>query len=145
VRDDNALGPGRSARYRFTLPSGTKLLRATLAWCDPPAARVVNRLHLLVTPPGGGNRYQGNTWSAAPNSAFSRLVAPGTALQTVHNTEQVVVRDPPPGVYGVEIVAENFGAHSFNQLNLQPFSLVFVGSGEEVRFGGLPAVPLPIY
>ena len=36
VRDDDAVGSGRRAQYRFYLPPATRLLRVTLAWTDPP-------------------------------------------------------------------------------------------------------------
>ena len=51
VRDDNALEQGRTARYRFTLPPDTVLLRTTLSWNDVPGAALVNQLHLRVTLP----------------------------------------------------------------------------------------------
>jgi hypothetical protein len=65
VRDDEAVGSGRRAQYRFYLLPDTRLLRITLAWTDPPRtdARIANNLHLRVVPPGGaGQEYHGNTW-----------------------------------------------------------------------------------
>ncbi len=151
VKDNDAVGSGRRARYRFSLPPGTRLLRTTLAWTDPPRTdgRIVNNLHLRVVPPGGvaaGREYHGNTWRGAPNAHLSRPVAPGAPFESVHNVEQVVLRDPPGGVYDVEVIAEPFPANSFNQLRVQTFALVFVGSGEEVRFGGVSSAgPIPVY
>ena len=63
VRDDCALGPGRSATYRFVLPAGTALLRVTFNSTDPPGPRLVNHLHLTVRPPGIPAQYRGNLWS----------------------------------------------------------------------------------
>jgi hypothetical protein len=149
VRDDEAVGSGRRAQYRFYLPPDTRLLRVTLAWTDPPRtdARIANNLHLRVVPPGGaGQEFHGNTWAAAPDAHLSRLVAPAAPFEGVHNVEQVVVRDPSSGIYDVEVIAEPFPANTFNQLRTQPFALVFVGSGQEVRFGGVPpAGPIPVY
>src|SRR5215204_5403475 len=149
VRDDEAVGSGRRAQYRFYLPPDTRLLRVTLAWTDPPRtdARIANNLHLRVVPPGGaGQEFHGNTWAAAPDAHLSRLVAPAAPFEGVHNVEQVVVRDPASGIYDVEVIAEPFPANNFNQLRTQPFALVFVGSGQEVRFGGVPpAGPIPVY
>ena len=134
---------------RFYLPPSTALLRATLAWTDPPDARLVNRLHLRITAPPAGAAparvYQGNTWQAPPNDRLSRAVAVGTPFQTIHNTEQIVVENPPPGYYDVEVIAEAFPTNALNQFNAQPFALVFTGSGTEVRFGAVPAGPIPIY
>jgi len=151
VRDDDAVGSGRRARYRFHLPPNTRLLRATLVWTDPPRtdARIANNLHLRIVPPGGaaaGQEYHGNTWQPPPNAHLSRLVTPATTFESVHNIEQVVVQDPASGLYEVEVIAELLPANSFDQLRAQPFALVFVGSGQEVRFGGVaPVGPIPIY
>jgi serine protease AprX len=151
VRDDEAVGSGRRAQYRFYLPPGAELLRTTLAWTDPPRTdgRIVNNLHLRVVPPGGaaaGLEYHGNTWRGTPNAHLSRPVAPGAPFESMHNIEQVVLRDPPGGIYEVEVIAQPFPANSFNQLRTQPFALVFVGSGQEVRYGRVPpASPIPVY
>jgi serine protease AprX len=149
VRDDEAVGSGRRAQYRFYLPPGTRLLRTTLAWTDPPRTdgRIVNNLHLRVIPPGGAAaEYHGNTWRGPPNANLSRPVAPGAPFESVHNVEQVVLQDPPGGIYEVEVIAEPFPLNNFNQFRTQPFALVFVGSGQEVRFGGVPpAGPIPVY
>jgi hypothetical protein len=152
VRDDNALGPGRTASYRFYVPPNTALLRATLTWTDPPDARLVNRLHLRIAAPpvGAAPRqvFQGNFWQAPPNDRLSRAVPsppPVTPFQTIHPIEQVVIEDPPSGHYDVEVIADLFPANALNQFNAQPYALVFVGSGQEVRFGGLPAPGIPVY
>ena len=145
VRDDGALGSGRTARYRFSLPPGTALLRATLAWTDPPAAKLVNRLHLRIATPGGAQLYQGNTWRPSPDDRLSRPVPRGTPFQSVHTTEQIVIEHPPPGLFDVEVTAEILPAVAFNQPHAQPYALVFVGSGPELRFGGLPGPPIPVY
>jgi serine protease AprX len=145
VRDDNALASGRSARYRFTLPPGTALLRVTLVWTDPPGAQMVNRLHLQVRPPGSTQVLKGNTWQAPPNAGRSRPVAVAAPFQTIECTEQVVMVNPPAGVYAVDVIAELIPADPLNQSDVQPFALVFVGSGPEVRFGALPGAPLALY
>lgn len=144
VRDDNTIGPGRQARYRFYLPPGTRLLRVTLAWTDPPytGPRVLNNLDLRITPPGGAaarREYHGNVWQAPPNSHLSELRPKTSRFDANHNIEQVVVQDPPGGNYEVEVMAGPYGTHPLNQLNVQPYALVFVGSGPEVRFGGAQA------
>ena len=64
----------------------------------------------------------------------------------MHNVEQVVARDPASGIYEVEVIAEPFPANNLNQLRVQPFALVFAGSGQEVLFGTVaPAGPIPVY
>jgi hypothetical protein len=143
VRDDCALGPGRSAIYRFVLPAGTALLRVTLNWTDPPGPRLVNHLHLTVRAPGSSGaraEYRGNLWNTTAGAAhLSRPVAdPPVAAdrhEDVQTFKQVVLADPPPGTYVVEVSAATFPADPFNQQNLQAFALVFAGTGPEVRFG----------
>jgi hypothetical protein len=152
ARDDNALGPGQRARYRFYLPPRTGLLRATLVWTDPPTtgAKITNKLNLRIVPPGKsatGAEYRGNVWQTSPGMAhLSRLVPHGDgSWDSAHNVEQVVVHKPESGVYEVEIIARSFGDNTFNQFNAQPYALVFVGSGPEVRFGGVPSTGPGIY
>ncbi|EXI78796.1 MAG: type VII secretion-associated serine protease mycosin [Candidatus Accumulibacter appositus] len=148
VRDDCAIGPGRSVTYRFMLPAGTALLRVTLNWTDPPGPRLVNHLHLTVrapAAPGPGLRpeYRGNLWSTvAGQTHLSRAVAtPAVAAdkhEDVQTFKQVVLANPLAGEYEVTVSAATFPAVAFNQQNLQAFALVFSGSGPEMRFN-LPA------
>ena len=146
VRDDLAIGRGRTASYHVTIPPGTALLRATLTWTDPPGRGVVNRLHLQVIPPSGEDVYQGNTWQPPPNGRLSRPVSTCTAFaKSEHTVEQVVLENPPPGRYEVVIFSEDILNAPLTQLELQPFALVVVGSGPEVRFGGFPAARIPVY
>ena len=70
ARDDAAVADGQTLRYRFRLPADTRLLRATLAWTDPPGAQVVNNLNLQLTAPDG-RVFVGNRWQAAPNAQYS--------------------------------------------------------------------------
>ena len=151
VRDDCAIGPGRSVRYHFTLPAGSALLRVTLNWTDPPGPRLMNLLHLTVrapapVAPGVRAEFRGNLWDTAPGRThLSRPVAhpplPADAHEDVQTFKQVVLANPVPGEYEVEVAAVAFAADPFNQQNLQPFALVFAGSGPEVAFNlPLPAV-----
>src|SRR3954452_21609982 len=141
VRDDGAVGSGRSAAYCVSVPPGTALLRATLTWMDLPGAALINRLHLKITrqcgvprqcqaEPSSGTApapdpvYQGNTWQPPPNDRLSRLVPHGAPFQSVHTTEQIVIENPPPGRYGVVVTAELFPGVVFNPAHVQPFALV---------------------
>ena len=56
-----------------------------------------------------------------------------------------MLENPPSGVFDVEVIAEIFPSVPFNQSHTQPYALVFVGSGAEVRFGGLPGGRIPVY
>lgn len=155
VRDDGVVGPGRTVRYEFALPAGTRLLRITLAWTDPPGNAIVNHLHLRVTTPafapGGPRVFHGNTWQTAAGSThLSRPVAaPVPTFEDTHTMQQVVIAPPPDlpeGTYIVEVIGGLFGASSFQQFPGQAFALVLVGSGPEFRTAPLPAAgPVAFY
>lgn len=152
VRDDGAVASGGNVRYRFHLPGSTVFLRVTLSWNDPPGVNLVNNLNLRMTAPDG-RVFVGNRWGAAgtPNAPFSDplpAVAPANPFENVHNTEQIVVQGAPTlpgGDYLVEVLGGAIPIADFQQHPGQPFALVFVGSGAEVRYGGLPGGPLPVY
>lgn len=139
ARDDSAVAQGQTARYRFDLAPGTQLLRATLTWNDVPGAALVNQLRLRITAPDG-QVYYGNTWLAG--RARSRPVPPAAVAGLpgpVHNTEQIALDNPPIGSYTVEVIGVAIPANAINPLQIQPFALVFVGSGAEVPLTLLPA------
>ena len=120
----------------------------TLNWTDPPGPRLVNHLHLTVrapAPPGPGVRaeFRGNLWdTAAGRTHLSRPVANPPAAADSHEDvqtfKQVVLANPAPGEYEVEVAAAAFPADPFNQQNLQAFGLVFAGTGPEVVFNLAP-------
>lgn len=143
IRDDNSIASGQTIDYRFKLPKRTKLLRVTLCWTDPPGARIINKLHLKIKDRSTGNIYYGNVWNNEYSRAFK---VESSDFNSFHNAEQIVIKDPLSGDYDVQITAEAFGMSIFNQFNSQPFALVFVGSGAEIRFGGMPApAAIPFY
>jgi subtilisin family serine protease len=152
ARDDTAVASGHTIRYRFRLPVETRLLRTTLAWTDPPGVQLVNNLNLSLTAPDG-RVFVGNRWRAGgpPHSQFSDplpLPAPVTPFEAIHNVEQIVIPGAPtlpPGEYVVEVRGGPFRNNAFQIFPGQPFALVFVGSGDETRFGGVPGGPLPVY
>jgi len=146
VRDDAAVCSGRIARYEFTLPPNTLLLRVTLVWTDPPGNTIVNNLNLRLTtpafPPGAARTYVGNRWQPAPNARFSDpLPAPAAAqpFEGIHTVEQIIIPGAPTlpaGTYVVEVIGGPFGTSGLQQrpadrFPAQPFSLVFAGSGNE--------------
>jgi len=143
LRDDCAIGPGRALRYRFTLPAGTALLRITLNWTDAPGPRLRSTLHLTLRAPAMAGEFRGNLWqTSVGRTHLSRPVLLPAPLADAHEDVQpfkhLVLANPAPGVYEVEVAAA-FAAYALNQLNLQAFALVFAGSGPEQVF----ALPLP--
>ena len=147
ARDDATVANRRTARYTFTLPAGTRLLRVTLAWTDPPPSAVQNNLNLRVTTPAAGANpsriYIGNHWQAA-NPRFSDPVAvasPANPFDGAHTVEQVVIQGNPTlpsGNYQVEVICNAMNG-TLSQFPSQPFALVFVGSGDEWNLAPQPA------
>jgi subtilisin family serine protease len=134
ARDDNALGPGRSAIYQFDLPAKTALLRVTLCWNDLPGAALQNIVRLRVVAPDM-REYFGNTWQAArPDLTQPQALGAAIAAEGIHTTQQVVIENPVAGAYTVEVLAPQVKTHDISQFQAQPFALVFVGSGAELRF-----------
>jgi hypothetical protein len=156
VRDEATVASGRTARFEFTLPPDTRLLRVTLVWTDPPGNDIVNNLNLRVTTPAGlgaSQTFVGNRWQAPPNAQFSAPLPtppPANPFDAIHTTEQVVIPGNPTlpaGVYVVEVIGGVFRTSEFQHFPAQPFAVVFVGSGNEwplVPPAGI-AGPLPFY
>jgi hypothetical protein len=151
ARDDTAVASGHTVRYRFRLSPETRLLRVTLTWTDPPDTRLVNNLNLRMTAPDG-RIFVGNRWQAAPNTHLSDplpAVAPVDPFESIHNAEQIVVAGAPAlpsGDYIVEVVGGPFRNNAFQTHPGQAFALVFVGSGNEALFAGMPAAAaIPVY
>ena len=90
-------------------------------------------------PPNLRPEYRGNLWDTAAGSThLSRPVnnppLPADNHENIQTFKQVVLANPLPGEYSVEVSAAPFPADPFNQQNLQAFALVFAGTGLEVRF-----------
>ncbi len=142
VRDDASVGPGRRVTYTLRLRRDTRLLRITLAWTDPPGSDIVNHLHLRVTTPpfnpGGVQVLHGNRWRSAAGQTHLSDPVPARAppFEDTHTVQQVVLAAPPDlpeGDYIVEVICSSLGGGAFQQFPGQPFALVFVGSGPELR------------
>jgi len=156
VRDDASVGAGRRVRYEFKVRRDTRLIRVTLAWTDPPGPDLVNHLHLRVTTPpfapGGVRVFQGNTWQSAAGRTHLSAPVPfllPPAFEDIHNVQQVMLAAPPAlpeGTYVVEVICSGLNGGLFGQFQGQPFALVFVGSGPELRTAATPsATPAQVY
>lgn len=110
---------GETFIREFTVHSADAPLKVTLAWTDPPAApgagqTLVNNLDLVVVGPLG-KRYLGNDTG-------------GRGLpDTLNNVEQVVIEDPAPGVYRLEVrgTSVNTSVSSTYNSPRQDFALVY--------------------
>jgi len=97
---------------------GDSEMRVTLAWDDAPgsplaAQALVNDLDLVVTSPSGARFFP---WTLDPADPSADAVT--TAVDRVNNIEQVLVENPEPGSWTVEIVGFNVPEGP------QPFALV---------------------
>jgi hypothetical protein len=106
---ESGLADGDSVFYQVDVACSASPLKVTLAWTDPPpmplaAKPLVNDLDLIVTSPNG-TVYKGNQWTlddpAAVNDKQSAANPPGRDDQ--NNVEGVLIRQPQPGLYRVEI------------------------------------------
>jgi len=91
--------------YKLRVASGTPELRATMAFTDPPAGgcstkQLVNNLTLKITSPHGVI-YYGNNGLVTGNES-----TPGGQEDRVNNVENVWIRRPEPGVWLVEVIAD---------------------------------------
>jgi serine protease AprX len=77
------LDTGESADQNIAVPAGTKLLKATLVWTDPPGEGLQSDLDLTVT--AGGTKRNGN------------MPPMSTDFDRINNVEQVVWENPPSG------------------------------------------------
>ncbi|HMW23113.1 MAG TPA: hypothetical protein PKC59_06735, partial [Burkholderiaceae bacterium] len=155
VRDDGCVAAGRRVRYALRIRRGTQLLRITMAWTDPPGVDLVNHLHLRVTTPPfpacGARVFHGNRFgSAAGTQHLSRAVtAPEPPFEDTHTVQQVVLAAPPAlpeGDYLVEVICSQLPGGAFDRFPGQPFALVCVGSGPELRTAAnAPAAPIGVY
>jgi hypothetical protein len=62
--------------------------------------------------------------------------------------EQIVIPGAPTlpaGDYVVEVRGGPFRNNAFQTFPGQPFALVTVGSSDDIRLGGLPGGPIPVY
>jgi hypothetical protein len=105
-----------------------------------------------LTAPDGrvfvGNRFGAVGTPAAEFSDPLPTPPPINPFEGVHNVEQIVVPGAPTlpsGDYLVEVIGGRFRDNAFQQFPGQPFALVFVGSGQEIVYGGLGGGPIPVY
>ncbi|NOT01869.1 MAG: S8 family serine peptidase, partial [Phycisphaerales bacterium] len=109
-------------------------LRATLAWDDPFAApnvdgSLVNNLDIVIHEPGSNIRHY--SWTLEP--ARPELPAARNRADDLNNIEQVLVDDPVPGLWRIEIHGSNV------PIGPQVFSLcVTPSAGRDCNGDGIP-------
>lgn len=119
--DDTSFGTGSTNEdrtYTFSVTSSSEPLKVTLAWTDYPSTPAAgvnlnNDIDLIVTGPGG--TYLGNVFSGG-------VSASGGSADRRNTVEQVLLSNPPAGVYTVTV-------RSFNvPSGPQPFAVVASGA-----------------
>lgn len=102
TRNADGLLSGETNDHHVDVATNTQRLKVTLVWTEPPsaanaAAPLVNNLDLRVTSPGGGQVFLGNQF----NNAVSVV---GGAADTTDNIEMVLVNNPAPGDWTIEVI-----------------------------------------
>jgi len=125
----NGLSTGQTADYQFSVASAGETLRLTLVFTDAPGASgssnpVVNNLDLELVTPNGAQTYKGNNISGG-------LSSPGGAADPINNVEQIIIANPPTGLWTAHVKAT-----AVNQ-GTQGYALVASG---DVNLGPLPPV-----
>jgi hypothetical protein len=93
--------------YQVTVPPNCRLLKVSLAWNDAPAQlnapyALINDLDLSITTPAGSYLATLDT-KYSTQSADSLLKAAKMQRDTLNNTEQITLQNPPAGVYTIYI------------------------------------------
>jgi hypothetical protein len=107
---EGTVGQGEAHQFFVIVPPGASELRVTCAWDDPPGPPValgalVNDLDVRVYD-SGGNQYFPWTLNSTRGSDLD-AAAVRTGPDRLNNIEQVVVDNPAPGAYRVEIYGFN--------------------------------------
>ena len=103
------VGQGETQNFVVVVGENEGPLKVTIAWDDPPGMPnvdpvLVNDLDLRVIDPQGGVHFPWTLDPANPGDPAVRTVPDRT-----NNIEQVVIDDPAPGAYQVEVVGFNLG------------------------------------
>ncbi len=117
--EKKGIAQGEVFTREFEVNSPAAPFKVTLAWTDPPASpgattALVNNLDLVVTGPNG-KKYFGND-------------SGGRGLpDNKNNVEQVVVENPAPGKYKIEVHGTSVNTSASPVLNMvkQDFALVY--------------------
>ncbi|MFA6086841.1 S8 family serine peptidase [Mucilaginibacter sp.] len=108
--------------YTITVPQNCRELKVSLAWNDVPAAlnaplALINDLDLYITTPSGQMLLP---WALSSYPSADSLLKPAVRHRdSLNNTEQVTLQDPPAGIYTVHISANKVTAAS------QPFYVAY--------------------
>jgi subtilisin family serine protease len=103
---EDELTSGERAGFEVNVAPGDPELRLTLAWDDPAslpnsAVQLINDLDLIVLDPNGGRAFP---WTLDPADPGADAVRTGEDHR--NNAEQVLVEDPAPGIWRIQIAGD---------------------------------------
>lgn len=140
VDQTDALEPFNARAFIIDVALAEPVLQATLVYPDPPGmpgsmVHTMNDLSLRVTAPDG-TVYLGNYGLADSTTSM-----PGGVPDSINTVEQVIVADPLPGRWLVEVYAGEFSADGIPQTPEMDATYALVVSG------GLPEYsdPSPVF
>ncbi len=104
--NSGAVGNGGQSDFLIDVPVGTKELKVSIAWTDPPAVlnapnALVNDLDLSVSGSGGETILP---WTLSSYPSIDSLKKPAQRhADTLNNTEQVAIANPAAGKYNIHV------------------------------------------
>lgn len=133
VNEEQVLENLDTATYLVTVPNDTPELRVTMVYLDPAGTTSssqhrINDLSLRVTSPDGSTSYWGNNGLTVGNWS-----TPGGSSNDLDVVENVFLQDPTPGVWTVEVIADEIlqDAHTETGAIDADFALVVRGVDDE--------------
>ena len=128
VDQTDIIAPLATNTYTYNVQAGEPELRVTMIYADPPgnpsaSVHRINDLTVRVTSPGG-NVYWGNEGLLTANYS-----TPGGSPNNIDTVEQVLVQNPAPGTWLVEVFASqiNVDGHVETPALDADYSLVVSG------------------
>ena len=108
---------GQISTHTITLPTNARNLKLTLCWIDPPAQMnsfkaLVTDLDLVVNHPVSTEQWLPWVLNSHPVADSLRLL-PVRKRDSLNNTEQVTIENPPPGNY--QILVKGFSVTATEQ------------------------------
>ncbi len=135
----NQVTQGQTYQLFVIVATGDTQLKVTLAWDDVPGTpnvnpALVNDLDLRVY---NSTNQQFYPWTLSPTNPSANAVR--TQADHLNNIEQVVIDNPPPGAYRVEVVGYNVPSGP------QPFSLAATPYLVNCSSAGIAVLDRPKY
>jgi hypothetical protein len=104
---EDQVSHGQMDTLTVTVPAGSPVLKLTLAWDDEPGAvnaspALVNDLDMILVEPDGSTTHL--PWILDSSNPSTPAMA---GSDSINNVEQVLVANPTPGLWQVQVVGTN--------------------------------------